>query len=120
MKWFILLLATFAAGCVTAQTTMLTPTRHPAVPPDEVRVFLSPAEVPAECERVVLIHAAGNVDLTNERQMIAAARKQAGRAGANAVAINTMRDPSTAARVAGEVFGLPSERKGQMLGYRCP
>jgi hypothetical protein len=107
------------AGCVRAQTTMLTPTRYPPVPASEVHVYLSPEELPEGCERIALVHAAGNTHWTNERQMIDAARKRAGRAGANAVVIRSMRDPGLGTIVAAEVFDLPADRKGEMLGYRC-
>lgn len=106
-------------GCVSAQATMLSPTRYAPVPESAVRVFLDVEEVPSTCERIALIHAQGDVDVTNEQQMIAAARRRAGKIGANAIALNTMRDPATGTRVAAAVFGLPAERKGQMVGYRC-
>jgi hypothetical protein len=107
-------------GCVTAHTTMLSPNRYAPVPASDVHLYLEPEEVPAECERIALIHASGDVNLTNERRMIAAARKRAGKAGANAVAIRSMRDPGLGTRVAAEVFDLPADRKGELLAFRCP
>lgn len=116
----ILSLAIGVGGCVSAQTTMLTPSRYAPVPAPEVHVYLSADEVPSGCERIALIHAAGNVNWTNERQMINAARKRAGQAGANAVVIRSMRDPGLATVVAAEILDLPADRKGEMIGYRCP
>jgi hypothetical protein len=116
----ILLLAIGVVGCVSAQTTMLTPSRYAPVPASEVHVYLSDDEVPPGCERIALIHAAGDVNLTNEQQMITAARKRAGRAGANAVVIRSMRDPGLATVVAAEILDLRADRKGEMIGYRCP
>jgi hypothetical protein len=117
----MLTLIVVATGCVSAQTTMLTPgPRHGPVPPEEVEVYLAEEELPEGCERIALIHAAGDATWTNEKGMIAAARKRAGRAGANAVVLRSIREPSTGTRVAGAVFGTPVERKGQVFGYRCP
>jgi hypothetical protein len=113
-------LALGIAGCVSAQATMLTPNRYAPVPSREVQVYLGVEEVPAECERIALIHAAGNANWTNEQQMISAARKKAGKAGANAVLIRTLRDPGLGTLVAAELFDLPADRKGELIGYRCP
>jgi hypothetical protein len=116
----ILTLALGLGACVSAQTTMLTPGRYAPVPAPEVHVYLSEEELPDGCERIALIHAAGNVNWTNEQQMISAATKRAGRAGANALVIRSMRDPGLATVVAAEILDLPADRKGQMIGYRCP
>lgn len=109
------------AGCVSAHTTMLTPDRYPPVPAPDVSVYLDESELPDECIRVALIHAEGNANWTNEGQLIEAARKKAGKAGGNAVVVRDVRDPSTVTRIAAEVFdGVPADRKGQMLAFRCP
>jgi hypothetical protein len=109
------------AGCVSAHTTMLTPNRYAPVPAPDVHVYLDESELPEECVRLALIHAEGNANWTNERQMIEAARKKAGTAGGNALVLRSMRDPSTVTRIASEVFdGVPADRKGQMLAFRCP
>jgi hypothetical protein len=105
---------------VSAQATILSPHRYPAVAEREVHVYLNVLEMPPTCERIALIHTSGNVDWTNERQMINAAKRRAGKAGANALTLTSLRDPTTGTRVAAEVLGLPAERKGQMVAYRCP
>lgn len=108
------------AGCVSARATMLTANSYAPVPENEVRIFLNEDEAPAECERIALIHTEGDADTTNESQMITAARRRAGKVGANAIVLGTVRDPSTGTRVAGAIFGIPANRKGQMLALRCP
>jgi hypothetical protein len=117
----MLSLIALTTGCVSAQTTILVPgPRHVPVPPGQVEVYLAEEELPEGCERIALIHAAGDATWTSETRMIAAARKRAGRAGANAVVVRSIRDPGTGTRVAAAVFGIPAERKGQVFGYRCP
>jgi hypothetical protein len=116
----LLMMGIALTGCVRAHTTLLTPHRYEPVPAEEVAVYLSADEVPAACERVALIHAEGDATWTNESQMISAARKRAGQAGGNAVVLRSMRDPSTGTRIAASVFGIPADRKGQLIAFRCP
>jgi hypothetical protein len=107
------------ASCVSAHSTTVTPNRYAQVPAAEVQVYASTDEMPGGCERVALIHAAGHADWTDRRQMIAAARRRAGKAGRNAVVIDTIRDPCASTRAAAEVLGVPADRKGRMVAYRC-
>jgi len=119
--WLALLVAVLGmTGCVTARATMLTPDRPPPVPENEVTIYLTADEVPPECVRIALIHASGDVDMTNEQQMFTAARRRAGKVGANAIVLGSMRDPRMDTRVAAELLGISAERKGEMIGYRCP
>jgi hypothetical protein len=99
---------------------MLGGTRYAPVPENEVQVFLEETEVPETCERIALIHTAGDVESTSKQQMISAARRRAGKVGANAVLVTDIRDPKMGTRVAATVFGISAERKGEMYGYRCP
>lgn len=108
-------------GCVTAHTTMLTPSSFPPVPDNQVYVHLHPDELSDACVRVALIHAEGSAKWTNERQMIEAARRKAGKAGGNALLIRSVTDPNTVTRIAAELLdGLPADRKGEMIAFRCP
>jgi hypothetical protein len=125
MRSKITLLAIAAAigltGCVKAHTTMLTPSRFAPVPADEVYVHLHPDELSDDCVRVALIHAEGSAKWTNERQMIEAARRKAGKAGGNALLIRSVTDPNTVTRIAAELLdGMPADRKGEMIAFRCP
>ena len=114
------LLTGSTAACVTAKATMLSPTTHAPVPEQQVAVFLREDEVPEACERIALIHTSGDASMTDETQMIAAARRRAGKVGANAVLLTNVRDPSTGTRVAAAVFGISANRKGQQIAFRCP
>lgn len=115
--WSSLLLLT---GCVSARATMLGSERYAPVPAEGVRIYLDETRVPEACERIALIHTEGEAATTDEAQMIAAARRRAGKVGANALLVDTLRDPSTGTRIAAVVFGVPADRKGQMLAFRCP
>jgi hypothetical protein len=110
-----------ASGCVSANATMLgfAKVRYAPVVEGDVLVYVTEDHVPAACTPYALIHASGSTDVTNEAMMIAAARRRAGKIGANAIALRQMRDPSTGTQIAGALFGVPANRKGQMLAYRC-
>lgn len=58
--------------------------------------------------------------MTDERQTINAAKRRGGKVGANAIVLDTLGDPGMGTRVAAEMFGLPAERKGRMVAFRCP
>jgi hypothetical protein len=115
------LLVPLAAGaCVQATAPYIAPNRNYApVPEDSVHVYLATDTVPATCERYALINAEGDADLTNESQMLQAAKRRAGKIGANAIQVLATRDPSTGTRIASVVFGTNANRKGQLLAFRC-
>jgi hypothetical protein len=108
------------AGCVSARATMLGQNEQlPPVLETDVRVFLSEAQVPAECSPYALIHTTGAANMTDETDMIAAARRRAGKIGANGVLLGEMKEPGTGTQVVSAIFGVPANRKGQLVAYRC-
>lgn len=102
-------------GCVQTQATMLDPTERPPVPEEEVRVYRTVESIQCRYEEVALVHAQGGAGSTDENQMIGAAKKRAGRVGANGVVLGDINEPSAGARIAGAIFGVGSERRGEML-----
>jgi len=117
----LVLAAPLALGaCVTANATLLGPRRAP-VPEDQVHVFLPEDEVPASCERLAIIHARGDADVTTESQMIRAARRRAGKLGANAIQLRRTREPGTGTRIASAIGvpGITADRRGEMLAFTC-
>jgi hypothetical protein len=116
------LLAPLALGaCVSTSLTMLGPRQSLApVPEDEVRVFLAGDSIPATCQRLAIVNTSGDADMTSESQSVRAARKRAGKAGANAIQLQTSRDPGTGTRIAAAIIpGVTANRKGQMLAFHC-
>lgn len=108
------------AGCVSARATMLGQNAQlPPVLETDVRVFLSETQIPAECSPYALIHTTGAANMTDETDMIAAARRRAGKIGANGVLLGEVREPSTGTQVVSAIFGVPANRKGQLVAYRC-
>lgn len=106
-------------GCVSVQATRIgTPTQYAPVPKEHVLVYRSEAEVDRPFERVALLWVEGNADAVNQREMVDAARKKAGRLGANAVVLGEFQDPKLGTRILGHVLDIPVERRAQLLAIR--
>ena len=117
---YALAVALLASACVSAEATMLGggPAAAP-VPEQQVRVFLADEPVPEACQRYALISLSGSAEMTSEAQMISAARRRAGKIGANAVQLAATREPGTGRMVAAAIFGVSANRKSQVVAYRC-
>lgn len=107
------------SACVTTNSVPLgAGTVYPAVPPEQVQVFLTEADVPGEFEKVALINARGETSWTDEEKMVKAMQKEAGKLGANAIILGEFKEPSAGVKVAAAVLGTGTERKGQVLAIR--
>jgi hypothetical protein len=108
-----------ASACVSVSASRLgAGTRYPEVPKGQVLVFDTEADVPGEFEKVALLYVSGDANSTSHRQMIEAARKKAGRLGANAIILSEFQDPKFGTRVASVIFDVPVERRTQMIAIR--
>jgi hypothetical protein len=115
----VCIFVSLAGGCVSARTTLLSSETYPAVPEEDVRVFLARDLMPASCERIAMIRMSADSDLTTENQMIRRARQRAGQIGANAILIDYIRNPSTGTQIAAVLFGTPDDRKGRVAAFHC-
>lgn len=116
----LLVLATAAlAACVSTNTTMLVPPqKYAAVPADSVQVFLSEQELKDkgyQYERVALIYATGSAEYTSESGMVKKLRHDAGQRGANGIVLNPIHEPGAGAKIAGAIFGIGTQRKGEVV-----
>lgn len=120
MRTLLLAMAVLTlSACVSTNSIPLgTPSTYAAVPAEQVRVFLTEADVPGEFEKLALINAKGESSWTDEEQMIRAMQKEAGKLGANAIILGEFKEPSAGAKVAGAFLGTSVERKGQVLAIR--
>ena len=108
----------FLAGCVFTQATMLDGTAYLPVDAEEVILYLDEADIDGEWESIAIIHAQGDATWTRESKMLKAARKRAGKIGANGILIEDINEPSAAAQIAGEILGTGSTRRGRMIAIR--
>jgi hypothetical protein len=109
-------------GCVTTNTTMLVPPqKYAPVPADSVRVFLSEQEIKDkgyDFERVALIYATGSAEYTSESGMVKKLRHDAGQRGANGIVLSPINEPGAGAKVVGALFGVGTQRKGEVVAVR--
>ncbi|MDH3207354.1 MAG: hypothetical protein OEO79_12205 [Gemmatimonadota bacterium] len=115
-----LLLGLACAGCVTVSKSVLMDRSMYPVPQRAVQVFLEGDSIPSTCERVALLHASGDEDLTDEGDMWDKLREESGKLGANAVLIHAIEEPGTAERIASELFGTESDRDADAIALWCP
>jgi hypothetical protein len=106
-------------ACVSTNTTMLVPPqKYAAVPEDSVEVFLSEQELKDkgyQYERVALIYATGSSEYTSESGMVKKLRHDAGQRGANGIVLNPIHEPGAGAKIAGALFGIGTQRKGEVV-----
>jgi hypothetical protein len=117
--FFVLLTS---GGCVSAHATYLGPHENLApVPEEQVRLYLPGDSLPPSCSRLAYISLAGDANTTNEAQMLSAARRRAGKIGANAVQLTSTREPRASTRAARVILGsaVNADRRGEALAFTC-
>ena len=106
-------------ACVSVQSTPIgAPGQHAPVPQSQVLVFRTEAEIAQPFERVALLRLEGDSEFTDWEGMVEAARKRAGKLGANAIVLGEFKKPSTLERVAGAIFNVQTEWETQVLAVR--
>lgn len=112
-------LALALGACVQVHASRLGEgTHYEPVPRGQVRVYQAESDVPGEFEKVALLFVSADADVIDHHDMIEAARKKAGRLGANAIVLGEFEDPKFTTRVAAAVLNVPAERRTQMLAIR--
>lgn len=120
-----LVLALLTAGCARVWVTPRVITdefRAAPVLAAEVAVVRSvPLDsIPEACERVAVLPASGQQDLTDEAEMVDKLREETGKLGGNVVAILTLEDASRGERVLDVLVGTGVDRDALALSLRCP
>ena len=112
-------LASLSTACVSVSKSILTHDyRMDPVARDEVYVFFAYDEI-CEHDRIAILAAEGDEDLTSEGQMIDRLREEAGKLGANAIVLNHVEEPGGGERVVAAATGDSAERRGQAVAIRC-
>jgi hypothetical protein len=108
------------AGCVSVNKSILAPNpTGRAFAVEEVAVYFESDSIP-EHTRLAILNAHGDVDTTDESDMIDELREEAGKLGANAIILGDIEEPGTGARIAGAVFGTTTERETQAIAIYVP
>ena len=122
ISFFVLAIA--LSSCVSTQVTMLRQAEYKAVDPEQVQVFLSEEDVKVPFEKIALIHADADANVTKQHKMISAMKKKAAEIGAHAIIIGEIDEPSAVARVASQALFATKdvftrlERTGQAVAIR--
>jgi hypothetical protein len=115
----LVLVALTVLGCVSAQVLRLGPPRtFPPVAANEVQVFMTEADVKSPFEKLALIKLKGDSDYTNETMMVEKAKAEAAKIGANGIILGQTDEPSAGAKVAGALFGISTQRRGDIVAIR--
>lgn len=112
--------ALMVSACVSVSKSVLMDRSFAPVPKQDVYVFLLDDELPEDCERVALLSASGEVDWTDEAQMIDKMREEAGKLGGNAIQLRSIEDPGTGERVVAALFDTEADRDGSAIALWCP
>lgn len=113
----LLLLTGAMAACVTTRATRLgTGSARPAIPPEQVAIYRTAAQVPGHYEEVALLTSSGSASMTDEAQMFESMRKKAAALGANGVILDALTEPGAGVKVAAAVLGVAApDRKGKAI-----
>jgi hypothetical protein len=107
-------------GCVSVNKSILAPNpTGRTFTLDEVTVYFESDSIP-EHTRLAILNAHGDIDTTDESDMIDELREEAGKLGANAIILGDIEEPGTGARIAGVVFGTTTERETQAIAIYVP
>ncbi|HWL38810.1 MAG TPA: hypothetical protein VNO75_01135 [Gemmatimonadaceae bacterium] len=108
-------------GCVRTNATVLDPNlKLVKMCPDAVRLYTTPAKVPAQYQEVALLHSSGESGWSDEEDMLESMREKAAKLGANGIILDNIDEPSALTKVIGAVARTGSERKGKALAIYVP
>lgn len=109
-----------AAACVSVNKSILAPNpTGRTFSEEQVYVYFEDDEIP-EHTRLAILNAEGDVDTTDESDMIDKLREEAGKLGANAIILGDIEEPGTGARIAGAVFDVETYRETQAIAIYVP
>ncbi len=112
---FVALLALPFSGCIQTQATKLNAADRTPVEAEAVQVFRTAEALTCAYEEVAIIHAQGDVNLTNEAQMIRKAQKEAAELGANGIILGGFKEPNAVISVASAILNFTPDRRGEMV-----
>ena len=117
----VIALVAGVVACVSTNATVLDPTiKLVRTCPDAVRLYTTPAKVPATYREVALLNSKGESNWSNEEQMMESMRKKAAELGANGIILDNIDEPSALSKVIGHVAKTGTQRKGKALAIYIP
>jgi hypothetical protein len=90
------------------------------VPMEDVYVFVPGDMIPEDCERVAILGAEGDEDLTDQGEMIDKMREETGKLGGNALLLEGVEEPGLGERVLAAVTETGADRRARAQSLWCP
>lgn len=115
------LLVGVGSACVSTNHVLIDPSaaRYAAVPSDSVVIYEKETELDTfEYVRIALIDASSTNEFNDRVDMLKAMRREAGKLGANAILVSDIEEPPMLARIAADVLGAETERRGSVVAIR--
>lgn len=88
--------------------------------PDGVKIYTSPSTVRAEYQEIALLNSTGLTNFTTESGMMKSMRQKAAEVGASGIIMGNIDEPGAGAKVAAQVLGAYTERKGKSVAIYVP
>jgi hypothetical protein len=85
-----------------------------------VKLYSTPSKVEAQFEEVAILNSSGLSEWTNESQMMESMRKKAAELGATGVIMDNIKEASEGAKVAAQVLGGVTQRRGKSVAIYVP
>ena len=117
----VMLTGLLAMACVQAKSTFVDAAapRHAPVPEDSVRIITTESELDTvQYVRVGIIEATRSGEFTSQTGMLNAMHRKAGEMGVNAIILPQISEPGAGAKVAAAIFGVGTQRKGNVIAIR--
>jgi hypothetical protein len=116
-----LLALVLLTACVQTNASLMDTSIHlQRTCPTAVRIYSTPARVGVEYQEVALLNSTGVSEFTNESGMMTSMRNKAAEVGATGIIMGNIDEPSAGAKVAAQVFGVSTERKGKSVAIYVP
>lgn len=113
------LLAGLSSGCITVSKSVLNDSySYRPIDRDEVYVFFAYDDI-CEHDRLAILVAEGDEELTSEGAMIDKLREEAGKLGANAIILNAVTEPGDGERLVAAATWESAERRGRAVAIHC-
>lgn len=109
------------AACTQTNAALMDNSIHLArTCPDAVRIYSSPSRVGVEYQEIALLNSTGLSNWTTESGMMKSMRQKAAEVGANGIIMGNIDEPGAGAKVAAQVLGAYTERKGKSVAIYVP
>lgn len=106
------------AGCTSTGIVRMSENTYPPISPDQVRVFEAGDEITGPYEKIAIITAEGDTDLTNKAAMIKKMKKKAAELGANGIILGKFKEATTGQKISQVLLWTSANDKMEATAIR--